>query len=132
MHAGGGRSAATPSRARQQGLAIRWLPITTLSGAIVATAVGAAIFYFMQPGIFVGVVVAAHLVSVVASFLGGYTLSNNGWRQRALWRAFGRYIDDQGKFDRDVGPEGVRVWGPYLTYGSVLGEAPGAARPLTP
>ena len=41
-------------------------------------------------------------------------------------------IDDQGKLDRDVSPEGVRVWGPYITYGSVLGEAPGAARPLTP
>ena len=66
------------------------------------------------------------------SFVSGYTLTNKGWRQRALWRSFARYIHDHSEIDKAVGPAGVVVWGPYLAYGSVLGEAHAAARPLTP
>jgi hypothetical protein len=33
---------------------------------------------------------------------------------------------------RDVGPQGVTIWGPYLVYGAVLGKAPRSAKPLTP
>ena len=33
---------------------------------------------------------------------------------------------------RDVGPAAVAVWGPNLSYGVVLGQAPRTAEALTP
>ncbi|MCJ7438334.1 MAG: DUF2207 domain-containing protein [Acidimicrobiia bacterium] len=93
-------------RARGMGLVERWMPLAPLSGALI--------------------------VGYIISFVSGYTLTDKGWRQRALWRSFARYIHDHGEIDKAVGPAGVVVWGPYLTYGAVLDEASAAARPLTP
>jgi uncharacterized membrane protein len=77
-------------------------------------------------------VFGVQIVGYVISFITGYTLSNRGWRERALWRSFARYIDDHGEIKKAVGPAGHIVWGPYLVYGAVLGEATAASKPLTP
>jgi hypothetical protein len=119
-------------RAKHKGYITRWLPLAPLSGAIVTTAVGIGIFFLDQPGVYAAIVIGTEMIAWAVSFVGGYTLTNKGWRQRALWRSFARYIDRQGKLDKDVGPAGVVVWGPYLVYGAALGEARGAAKPLTP
>ncbi len=119
-------------RARAKGYVTRWLPLAPLSGAIVTTAVGIGIFFLSQPAVYAAIIIGTELIAWVISFFSGYTLTNKGWRQRALWRSFGRYIHQQGKLDRDVGPAGVIVWGPYLVYGAALGEADDAAKPLLP
>lgn len=119
-------------RARGQGLVTRWLPLAPLSGAIVTTAVGIGVFFLDQPVVYAAIVIGTELIAWAVSFVSGYTLTDKGWNRRARWRSFARYIDQQGKLDKDVGPAGVVVWGPYLVYGSVLGEARGASRPLTP
>jgi hypothetical protein len=50
---------------------------------------------------------------------------------RARWAAFARFLRKEGSV-HDVGAAGVVMWGPNLSYGVVLGEAPKAARELTP
>lgn len=119
-------------RARDAGLAVKWLPLAPLSGALITTGIGFSLFFFTQPWIYFTIVFGVQIVGYVISFVSGYTLTPSGWRNRALWRSFGRYIHRQSRIDKDVGPAGVVVWGPYLVYGSVLGEAHAAARPLTP
>ncbi|MBM3670622.1 MAG: DUF2207 domain-containing protein [Actinobacteria bacterium] len=119
-------------RAREQGLVTRWMPLLPLTGALSTTGVGAGIFFFTEPVVYVGIVMGVQVVAWVVSFFSGWTLTDAGWRQRALWLGFARYIRRYGEIDKDVGPEGVVVWGPYLVYGAVLGEANGASRPLTP
>jgi hypothetical protein len=119
-------------RARGMGLVTRWLPLAPLSGALITTGIGISLFFFTNPTVYFIIVFGVQIVGYVISFVSGYTLTNKGWRQRALWRSFARYIDHQGKLDRDVGPAGVVIWGPYLVYGAVLGAAHGAAKPLTP
>lgn len=119
-------------RARGMGLVERWLPLASLSGALVTTGVGMSVFFFTEPVVYFAMVFGAILVGYVVSFVSGYTLTDKGWRQRALWRSFARYIHDHGEIDKAVGPAGVVVWGPYLAYGAVLDEASAAARPLTP
>lgn len=119
-------------RARGEGLVSRWLPLAPLSGALATTGVGASVFFSTQPWIYFTIIFSAQIVGSVVSFVSGYTLTPKGWRSRALWRSFGRYIHQHGKIDKDVGPAGVVMWGPYLAYGSVLGEAHAAARPLAP
>ena len=119
-------------RARGMGLVERWMPFASLSGALITTGVGMSVFFFTQPVVYFAMVFGAIIVGYIISFVSGYTLTNKGWRQRALWRSFARYIHDHGEIDKAVGPAGVVVWGPYLTYGAVLDEASAAARPLTP
>jgi hypothetical protein len=119
-------------RARSEGLVSRWLPFASLSGALSTTGVGASVFFFSDPWIYFILIFGAQIIGYTVSFISGYTLTPQGWRSRALWRSFGRYIHQHGKIDKDVGPAGVVVWGPYLAYGAVLGEAHAAARPLTP
>jgi apolipoprotein N-acyltransferase len=120
------------NRARETGLATRWMPLAPLSGALIGTGVGAGFFVFTDPLAYLAIIVGVQILSVAVSLVSGWTLTDKGWRERALWHSFARYIRQQGKIDRDVGPEGVVVWGPYLVYGAVLGEAHGAAAPLTP
>ncbi|MCJ7439880.1 MAG: DUF2207 domain-containing protein [Acidimicrobiia bacterium] len=119
-------------RARGMGLVERWMPLASLSGALITTGVGMSVFFFTQPVVYFAMVFGAMIVGYIISFVSGYTLTDKGWRQRALWRSFARYIHDHGEIDKAVGPAGVVVWGPYLTYGAVLDEASAAARPLTP
>ncbi len=119
-------------RARGMGLVERWLPLASFSGALITTGIGMSIFFFTQPVIYFTIVFGAMIVGYIISFISGYTLTNKGWRQRALWRTFAKYIHDHGEIDKVVGPAGIVVWGPYLTYGAVLDEAHAAARPLTP
>ncbi len=119
-------------RARGMGLVERWLPLAPLAGALITTGIGMSLFFFTEPVVYFSMVFGAMIVGYVISFVSGYTLTNKGWRQRALWRSFAKYIHDHGEIDKAVGPAGIVVWGPYLTYGSVLGEAHAAARALTP
>ena len=119
-------------RARAMGLVERWMPFASLSGALVTTGVGMSVFFFTQPVVYFTMVFGAVIVGYIISFVSGDTLTDKGWRQRALWRSFARYIHDHGEIDTAVGPAGVVVWGPYLAYGAVLDEASAAARPLTP
>lgn len=119
-------------RARESGLATRWMPLAPLSGALITTGIGFSVFFFTNPALYFVIVFGVQILGFVISFVSGWTLTDQGWRDRALWHAFARYMKDQGHLDKDVGPEGVVVWGPYLVYGSVLGEAHAAARPLTP
>lgn len=119
-------------RGRGMGLVTRWMPLAPLSGALITTGIGISLFFFTNPTVYFIIVFGVQILGFLISFVSGYTLTNKGWRQRALWRSFARYIAHQGKIDKDVGPAGVVVWGPYLVYGSVLGEAHGAAKPLTP
>jgi hypothetical protein len=119
-------------RARGMGLVTRWLPLAPLSGALITTGIGISLFFFTNPTVYFIIVFGVQIVGYLISFVSGYTLTNKGWRQRALWRSFGRYIHRQGKLDKDVGPAGVVIWGPYLVYGAALGEAQGASKPLVP
>jgi len=119
-------------RARGMGLVTRWLPFAPLSGALITTGLGISLFFFTQPVIYFAIIFGVIIVGYVISFITGYTLTSRGWRERALWRSFARYIDDHGEIDKAVGPAGIVMWGPYLAYGAVLGEATAAARPLTP
>jgi hypothetical protein len=63
--------------------------------------------------------------------LGGWRLSTNAYYSLARWLAFARYARDQGNLG-DVGAPGVTLWGPYLSYGAVLGVARRAAADLAP
>jgi hypothetical protein len=119
-------------RARSMGLVTKWLPLAPLSGALITTGLGISLFFFTQPVIYFIIVFGVQIVGYVISFVTGYTLTNKGWRERALWRSFARYIDDHGEIKKAVGPAGHIVWGPYLVYGAVLGEATAASKPLTP
>lgn len=119
-------------RARDEGMVTRWMPLAPLSGALTTTGVGIGIFFFTEPIMYTAIVMSVQVIAGVVSFVSGWTLTDAGWRNRALWHSFARYIRHQGKLDKDVGPAGVVIWGPYLVYGTVLGEAEGAARPLTP
>jgi hypothetical protein len=120
------------ARARDSGLVTRWLPLAPFSGALITTGIGFSIFFFTNPTVYFVMVFGAQIVGYVISFFVGWTLTDQGWRERALWHAFARYIRHQGHLDKDVGPAGIVMWGPYLAYGAVLGEAHAAARPLTP
>jgi hypothetical protein len=120
------------SRANEQGLVTRWMPLVQISGALITTGIGISIFTFTNPIVYFVIVFGVQILGYLISFFSGWTLTDQGWRDRALWHGFARYIHDQGDLNKDVGPEGVVVWGPYLVYGSVLGETHDAARALTP
>ena len=107
-----------------------WHLLMAASTVVVAPVV--ALFFFTQPVLYFVIVFGVQIVSYVITFITGYTLTNKGWRERALWRSFARYIDDHGEIKRAVGPAGIAMWGPYLAYGAVLGEATAASRPLMP
>lgn len=62
---------------------------------------------------------------------GGLVTTHRGFTAACRWRAFARYVRDHGELG-DLGPAAVHVWGPYLAYSVVLGEAPTAAEALAP
>lgn len=62
---------------------------------------------------------------------GGFEPTLAGVKSAGRWKAFGRYTADQGHWE-DVDPAGVAVWGPYLSYGTVLGTCPYATAQLAP
>lgn len=118
-------------RARSAGFVKRRLPLASLSAALVSTAIGVGIWFFSRPVVYVAMVIVAQIIGTAISLFGGWTLTPQGQRSRALWGAFKRYVHNHGELT-DVGPSGIVMWGPYLAYGVVLGEAKDAARPLTP
>jgi hypothetical protein len=74
--------------------------------------------------------VALGLVTIIP-LKGGFSTTHRGFSAACRWRGFARYVRDHGEL-RDLGPAAVQVWGPYLAYSAVLGEAPAAAKALTP
>jgi hypothetical protein len=74
--------------------------------------------------------VAFGLLTIVP-IKGGFTTTHAGFMAACRWRAFARYVRDHGEL-ADLGPAAVSVWGPYLSYSAVLGEAPQAASALAP
>ncbi len=113
------------------GYVTRVLRLIDTSGAVTTTAVGFCIYLFTRPRVFWVAIPIAMVLSLAASLTAGWGLTEKGRRHRALWRSFGRCIHDHGEL-KDVGPAGITVWGPYITYGVVLGEADDTARILTP
>jgi len=118
-------------RASSAGFVTRVLPLLDMSGALITTAIGFSLFFFSRPAVYVALVIVAQIVGTAASFLTGRALTRSGRRHKALWGAFRRYIHRHGELE-NVGAGGVVMWGPYLVYGVVLGEADGAAKVLTP
>ncbi|HUF82957.1 MAG TPA: hypothetical protein VMQ81_00030, partial [Acidimicrobiia bacterium] len=117
--------------ASASGYLTRVLRLVDTSGALTTTAVGFCIYFFTRPWVSWVAIPVALVLSTIASLTAGWGLTDKGRRHRALWRSFGRYIHDHGELE-DVGPAGVAIWGPYITYGVVLGEADDTARVLTP
>jgi hypothetical protein len=62
---------------------------------------------------------------------GGFTLTDRGFDELMGWLGLGRYVRDHGEL-RELDPSAIAVWGPYLAYSAVLGEAPAAAAALAP
>ncbi len=98
---------------------------------LIFSAVALSLVLFEHILVFVGLILFADRVPHLIGPASGYRLTVPGRELRARWEAFGRYLDAQGSV-RDVGPAAVAVWGRVLASGVVLGEAPRAARSLTP
>lgn len=62
---------------------------------------------------------------------GGFKLTDRGFDELMGWLGLGRYVRDHGEL-RELDPSAIAVWGPYLAYSAVLGEAPAAAAALAP
>lgn len=62
---------------------------------------------------------------------GGFKLTNRGFDELLGWLGLGRYVRDHAEL-QDLDPAAIAVWGPYLSYSVVLGEAPQAAAALAP
>jgi len=74
--------------------------------------------------------IAFGLITIVP-IKGGFTTTHAGFTAACRWRAFARYVRDHGEL-ADLNAAAVSVWGPYLAYSVVLGEAPQAAGDLAP
>ena len=118
-------------RAAAAGLAQPVIPYVGLMIVLIFTAVALSLVVFERILVFVGLILFANGVPHLLGLASGYRLTAAGRELRARWEAFGRYLDAQRSV-RDVGPAAVAVWGSILAYGVVLGEAPRAARALTP
>jgi hypothetical protein len=117
--------------AHKGGYVTRVLRLTDLTGALATTGIGVRLLLGVNTFVFMPIVIVSSVIATVIGLLAGYGLTKKGRRARALWKAFGEYVEQNPSL-RDVGPQGVSIWGPYLVYGAVLGEAKRAARPLTP
>ena len=100
--------------------------------ASLMTGIGLGLFFVLtRPGLFMPLV----LLSIVAGFVlalgGGLELTPEGARLKAHWAAYGRQIADFTKVD-EAAPATIALWGPYLTYGAVLGAAKKSASVLSP
>jgi hypothetical protein len=119
------------SRALTAGHVQTRLPFIGLILFTVMIATAVSMIFFSRTAVFVGCIVLANGFPHLIARASGYRLTTKGQVERARWRAFGRHLHAL-RSTRDVGPAAVAVWGPNLVYGVVLGEAPRAARPLTP
>ena len=119
------------ARAVAAGLAQPTVGFVGLMALFVITATALSLVLFSRTLVFIGLIVLANGVPHLISRASGFKLSILGLNARAQWAAYARYLHNQGSL-RDVGPGGIVMWGPNLVYGAVLGEAPRAARVLTP
>jgi hypothetical protein len=119
------------TRALDAGLVQTRLPFVGLILFTVMIATAVAILFFWRTAVFVGCIVLANGFPHLVARASGFRLTTKGKVERAQWLAFGRHLGAHRSV-RDVGPAAVAMWGPNLVYGVVLGEAPRAARPLTP
>ena len=119
------------SRALTAGLVQTRLPFIGLILFTVMIATAVSMIFFSRTAVFVGCIVLANGFPHLIARASGFRLTTKGQVERAQWLAFGRHLRALRSV-RDVGPAAVAMWGPNLVYGVVLGEAPRAARPLTP
>ena len=118
------------AQARAARLLRRRYPSGLFLTSVVALTLTTAPLWFRTPAAAAGGLAIA-VVFVALPFAGGFVLTPQGLRRRAAWRSFGRYIHDQGNL-ADVPPTGIAIWGPYLSHGAALGEAPAAVTGLSP
>ena len=118
------------AQARAQGLLVRRFPSGLFVTAVIALTVTTAPLWFRTP-LAAAAGMAAAIVFLALPFAGGFVLTAEGLRRRAAWMSFARYIHEQGNLG-DVPPTGIAIWGPYLSQGAALGEAPKAVAGLTP
>lgn len=119
------------TRARAESLIDSTIPLVGTMVLLIIVGTAFSLIFFWRTPVFVGTILFVNGFPHLLARASGYRLTNAGIRRRAEWVAFARYLHAQRSF-RDVGPSGVKVWGPNLVYGAVLGEADKAARPLTP
>lgn len=119
------------ARAVATGLVETRVPFVGLILVTIMIAVAVSLIFFARTAVFVGCILLANGFPHLIARASGYRLTTAGRVERAQWLAFGRHLR-AARSVRDVGPAAVAMWGPNLVYGVVLGEAPRAARPLTP
>jgi len=107
------------------------IPFIGLMILMIFTSTALGLVFFSRVPVFVGSILFANGIPHLLARVTGYKLSDDGRVERAKWLAFARYLHRQGSV-KDVGPGGVVMWGPNLTYGVVLGQAPKVARALAP
>lgn len=118
-------------RAVAAGLVEPRIPFVGLILFTVLIATAVSLLFFARTAVFVGCILFAVSFPHLIARASGFRLSVAGQVERARWLAFKRHLREHGSV-RDVGPAAVSIWGPNLVYGVVLGEAPRAARVLTP
>jgi hypothetical protein len=107
------------------------IPFVGLMLVMILTSTALGLVFFSRLPVFIGSILFANGIPHLLARATGYRLSGQGEQMRAKWAAFGRYLHKDGGL-RDVGASGIVMWGPNLSYGVVLGEAPKAAHQLSP
>ncbi|HYU58607.1 MAG TPA: DUF2207 domain-containing protein [Actinomycetota bacterium] len=119
-------------RVARLGLAER-ADTTSLAGVALIVTIGSILVTFLLPSpfLFFTFAVMLPILAAVVTFRLGYALTEEGRLLRERWLAFGRHVRERTQMG-NVPPAGVVIWGPYLTYGTVLDAAPKAAEQLSP
>ena len=107
------------------------IPFVGLMILMIFTSTALGLVFFSRLPVFIGSILFANGIPHLLARATGYRLSDQGQVMRAKWAAFARYLRKEGSV-HDVGASGIVMWGPNLSYGVVLGEAPKAAHQLTP
>jgi hypothetical protein len=118
-------------QATSAGLVEPRIPFIGLMLLMIFTAVGLSLVFFARTAVFVGLILFANGIPHLLARASGFRLTDAGKRARAEWISFGRYLHAQDSV-HDVGPAAIAIWGPNLSYGVVLGQAPRVAEMLTP
>ena len=107
------------------------IPFVGLMILMIFTSTALGLVFFSRMPVFIGSILFANGIPHLLARATGYRLSDQGQVMRAKWAAFARYLQKEGSV-HDVGAAGIVMWGPNLSYGVVLGQAPKAAHELAP
>lgn len=120
------------ARGISRGLMVYLFRRTPLFLASIFTGIGIGVFFFLsRPQLFMLVLMGSVFLGLTLSFVGGIELTTEGRRLRAHWGAYGKQIKDFTEVEH-APPATVALWGPFLTYGAVLGVATETAEALSP